>query len=204
MRGCARARSRRDRARAGDRAHAAGGRPLPRPLRRARRAAPFGADGSRAARRAAADRGRRRTHRRWCALRDLRARPRARADLRRRGARSVVQAGVGSALRRADRRGEACLARARRRRLRQRNAAAGELGGARTHRPRRAHHRKAAACACSRPTAGGRLPALRSAVAGTRTGRDARRKGDPAPEPARRCTGAALPCVRRDDPLREL
>ena len=79
----------------------------------------------------AADRGRRSTRRRRRALGDLRARPRARADLRRRGARSLVQAGVGSALRRAHGRGEARVARTRGRRLRQRDAAARELGGAR-------------------------------------------------------------------------
>ena len=138
MRGRARARARRDRARARDRAHAAGGRPLPGALRRADRAAALGTDRGRAARRARADRVRRGARRRRRALGGLRAGARARADRRRRGARPVVQAGVRPALRRPHGRGEARGARGRGRGLRQRDAAARELGGARAARARRA------------------------------------------------------------------
>ena len=57
LRGCARARSRRDRARAGDRARAADGRPRARAVRRPRRDPALGADRGGAPRRARADRG---------------------------------------------------------------------------------------------------------------------------------------------------
>ena len=132
--GGARARARDDRARPRDRARAADGRPLPRPLRRPRRDPALGADRRRAPRRARADRERRGARRRRRALGDLRADARPRPDLRRRGARPVVQAGVRSALRRAHGRGQAGGARGRGRRLRQRDAAARELGAARAAR----------------------------------------------------------------------
>ncbi len=135
--GGAGARPRRDRARPGDRPHAPGGRPLPRPLRRPDRPAPLGPDRGGASGRARADRVRRGADRGRRALGGLRSRARPRADLRRRGARRLLQAGVRSALRRAHGRREARRARGRRRALRQRDAAAGELGGARAARARR-------------------------------------------------------------------
>ena len=186
VRGGARARARRDRARAGDRADAAGGRPLRGALRRRARDPALGPDRRRAPRRARADRARRGAHRRRRAVGDLRAGARPRADLRRRGARPVVQAGLRPALRRAHGRGEARRARGRRRGLRQRDAAAGELGAARAARPRRAARRLAPAGARRRPAARGRLPALRAA---------ARRRSAASPRRAARrsccSTGAA-------------
>ena len=80
VRGGARAGPRRDRARAGDRAGAADGRPRPGAVRRPRRDPPFGADRRRAARRARADRERRGADRRRRPLGRLRAGARARPD----------------------------------------------------------------------------------------------------------------------------
>ena len=83
--------------------------------------------------------------RRRRALGGVRAGAVARRDLRRRGARLVVQAGVGSALRRAHRRGEARLARGRGGGVRLGDAAAGVVGSARAARARRPHRGAAAA-----------------------------------------------------------
>ncbi len=127
----ARARQGRDRARAGDRADAADAGSLPGPLRRPDRRPPLGADRRGAPRRARADRRGRGARRRRRALRRLRAGAAPRPDLRRRGARLVLQAGVRPALRRPHRRREARCARGRRRGLRERDAEAGELGAAR-------------------------------------------------------------------------
>ena len=160
VRGGARARPRRDRARAGDRARAADGRPRARPLRRPRRDPALGAHRRRAARRARADRERRGAHRRRRALGDLRARRRARPDRRRRGARPVVQAGLRPALRRAHGRREARVARGRGRGLRLGDAAAGELGGARAALARRPDRRRRCR-RCASSTCGAR-PAIRS------------------------------------------
>ena len=204
VRGCARTRPRRDRACPGDRAHAADARPLPRALRRAHRCAALGADGCGAARRARAHRERRGADRRRRALRGVRTSAAARRDLHRRGARRVLQAGVGPALRRAHRRGEARDARRRRRDLRQRDAAARELGTPRAARARRAARRPATARACRRPAPRSRLSAVRAATRRARSDRRTRRQGDPAAQPPRRCAGAALPRVRADAALREL
>ena len=179
-------------------------RPLPRPLRRQRRAPPLGPLRRRAARRARADRERRGARRRRRALGGLRAGARARADRRRRGARRLVQAGLRSALRRAHRRREAGLARGRRRRLRQRDAAPGELGGARAARARRPARRRAAAGARDRPPPRGRLPALRAAAARARARLGAGRQGDPAPQPPRDRARAPLPRLRDDAALQAL
>ena len=98
---------------------------------------------------------------------------------------AVLQAGVRSALRRADGRREAGGARGRGRRLRQRDAAARELGAARAARARRAARRADAAGARRRPAAGGGLPALGAAPRRARPHLRARRQGDPAPQPPR-------------------
>ena len=143
--------------------------------------------------------------RRRRALGRLRAGARARPDRRRRGARLVVQAGLRPALRRAHGRGQARGARGRRRRLRLRDAAARELGGARAAGARRADRRRRCR-RCASSTCAGR-PATRSrrrcspSCGGVA---ERRRQGDPAPEPARRRAGAALPRLRHDDPLPEL
>ncbi len=86
---------------------------------------------SRATRRARADRCRRGPDRRRSPVGDLRAGRAAGRGLRRRGARSVVQARVRPALRRSHRRRAAGGARGRGRDLRQRHAPAGELGAPR-------------------------------------------------------------------------
>ena len=109
----ARAGARDDRARAGDRAGAANGRPLPGPLRRLGRDPALRLDRRGAARRARAHRERRRPRGRRRALRDLRSYARGRPDLRGRGARRVVQAGVRPALRRPHRGRQAGGARGR-------------------------------------------------------------------------------------------
>ena len=110
---------------------------------------------------------------------------------------SVVQAGVRPALRRAHGRGEAGRARGRRRRLRQRDAAAGELGAARAARARRPARCSDAAGEGRRPAPRGRLPAFGAASRRARTDLGARRQGDPAAEPARARAGDPLPGVRR-------
>ena len=204
LRGGARARPRHDRARAGDRARAADGRPVPAALRRHGRDPPLGARAGRAARRARSDRARRGADRRRRALGDLRADARPRPRDRRRGARLVVQAGVGSALRRAHRRCEAGGARGRGRGLRQRHAAARELGLARARHPLVAHRSADAARAHRRPPARARLPALGAAPDRARPGRREGRQGDPPAQPARRHAGAPLPRVRPLAPLRRL
>ena len=130
----ARARPRRDRARPRDRADAADARPLPGALRRPDRRPALGADRGGAARRAGADRRRRGAGRRRRPLGGLRSGAEPRPDLRRRGARLLVQAGVRPPLRRAHGGGQAGRTRGRGRRLRQRDAAARELGGARAAR----------------------------------------------------------------------
>ena len=78
-------------------------------------------------------------------------RPVARRDLRRRGARLLVQAGVGSALRRAHGRRQAGRARGRGRDLRLGDAAARVLGRARAARARRPYRRADADGARRRP-----------------------------------------------------
>ena len=153
LRGRARARAGRDRARARDRADAAGARPVPGPLRRADRAAPLGSDRGRAARRARADRLRGGARGGRCALGGVRAGARARADRGRRGARPVLQAGLRPALRRSDGGGEAGLARGCGRDLRQRDAAARELGRAGPARARRPARRSPPSGARRRPAA---------------------------------------------------
>ena len=111
--------------------------------------------------------------------------PAARADLRRRGARRLLQAGVGPALRRPHRRRQARRARGRRRGLRERDAAPGELGAARAPRARRTARGPAPVREDRRPSARGRLPALGAAPGRARQARRRRGQGDPAPEPAR-------------------
>ena len=167
------------------------------PLRRPDRAPPFRADRGGAARRARADRLRRRPRRRRRPLGRLRAGAGARPDLRRRGARRVLQAGVRSALRRADGRGQARLAGGRRRRVRQRDAPARELGGAGAARTGRPARREAAARARRRPPPRTRLSALGAAARRARQDRGARRQGDPAAEPPRARARAPLPRLRR-------
>ena len=163
---------------------------------------PLGARAGRAPRRARSDRPRRGADRRRRALGDLRPDARPRARDRRRGARLVVQAGVGSPLRRADGRRQAGSARGRGRRLRKRDAAAGELGHARARHPLVAHRRADAAGARRRPSARAGLPALRAAPDRARPDRRARRQGDPPAQPARRHAGAPLPGLRALAPLR--
>ena len=199
-----RARPRHDRARAGDRARAADGRPVPAALRGHGRDPPLGARAGRAARRARSDRARRGADRRRRALGDLRADARPRPRDRRRGARLVVQAGVGSSLRRAHGRCEAGGARGCGRGLRQRHAAARELGDARARHPLVAHRSADAARAHRRPPARARLPALGAAADRARPGRREGRQGDPPAQPARRDAGAPLPRVRPLAPLRRL
>ena len=138
LRGSARARARRDPARAGDLARAADRRPGARAVRRPGRDPPLRAHRRGAARRARADRERRGADRRRRALGGLRAGARARADRGRRGARRLVQAGLRPALRRAHARRQARRARGGGRRLRLGDAAARELGGARAARARAA------------------------------------------------------------------
>ena len=130
--------------------------------------------------------------------------PRLGDHLHRRGTRRVVQAGVGSALRRAHGRRETCRSRRRRRGVRQRDAASRELGDARAARPRRAPRRPTAAGARRRPAPRGRLPVVGAAACRARSDRGARRQGDPAAQPPRRRARAALPCVRADVALRQL
>ena len=100
-------------------------------------------------------------------------RPRARR--RRRGARRVLQAGVGPALRRAHGRREAGGARGRGGRLRQRDAARGELGAARAAAAPRPDRRAASDGACS-STCGAR-PAIRSPRRSSPSSRRSRERG---------------------------
>ncbi len=196
----ARGRPRRDRARARDRAHAADARPLPRALRRPRRAAPLRPLRGRAARRARADPRRRGVGRRRRALGRVRAAPVARRDLRRRGARRLVQAGVGSALRRPHRRRQAGRARGSGRDLRLGDAAAGVVAGARAARarragsPRRCRRCASSTCARRRPircrrrsspsSAGSRRTAARRSCCSTAAASRPRSIAAPAASPA--------------------
>ena len=134
----------------------------------------------------------------------LRPDERARPDLRGRGARRVVQAGVGSAVRRADGGGEARLARGRGRRVRQRDAPSRELGAAGAARSGRPAGGAASARARRRPPLREGLSALGAAAGGAGSGGGAGREGDPAAKPPRSRAGAALPRMRQDDPLPEL
>ena len=204
MRRGARARPGRDRPRPGDRPHASDARPLSRAVRRANRRSPLCAHGRRASRRARADLDRGRASGSRRTLGGLRARRKSRAHLHRRGARRVVQAGIRSAVRRPHGRGEASLARRRRRGLRKRDAEGGELGAARTAGARRPRRRASTARQDRRPSTRAGIPALGAAARGARRDRRPGRQGDPAPEPPRRRAGAPLPRVRKDDPLRQL
>ena len=130
---------------------------------------------------------------------------RARPDLRGRGARRVVQAGVGSALRRADGGGEARLARRRGRGVRQRDAPSRELGAAGAARSGRPAGGAASARARRRPPLREGLSALGPAAGGTGSGGGARREGDPAAEPPRsrpalhcRACGKTIRCPNCD------
>ena len=168
------------------------------------RAAPLGADGGRAPRRARADRLRGSPRRRRCAFRGLRTGAWPRARLRRRGARRVLQAGVRSALRRPHGRGQAGSL----------EGAVAVFGSA-TPRPE-------SWAALERLELGGRLggklPPVRvvdlrrergyplSAPLLAELGDDRRegREGDPAAESTRPDPGDPLPHVRRHPPLSEL
>ena len=158
---------------------------------------PLGARAGRAARRARPHRARRGAGRRRRTLGDLRADARSRARDRRRGARLLVQAGVRSALRRPNRRGEAGCARGRGRRLRERDPAARELGHARADRALGQDRSADAAGPDRRPPPGERLSALGAAAHRARPGRGTGRQGDPAAQPARRDAGDPLPGLRR-------
>ncbi len=103
-RGGARAWARRDRPRAGDRAHAPDRLAVRGALRRPGRGAPLGAQRRRAPRRVASGSPRRGPGVRRSALGGVRAGGGPRPDRRGRGARLVLQAGVGPALRRSRRR----------------------------------------------------------------------------------------------------
>ena len=200
----ARPRPRRDRPRPRDRARATDGRPLPGTLRRPRGDPALVAERGRAARRARAHRVRGGADRDRCALGRLRPAAEARPDLRRRGARRRVQAGVRPSLRRAHGGCEARLAGRRRRDLRKRDAAARELGAARADRARRANRRPPSDGAHDRPARRGRLPAVCSAARGARQARRGRGQGDPAAQPPRRRARTPLPRLRRDEALPEL
>ena len=111
---------------------------------------------------------------------------------------TVVQAGVRPALRRAHRGCQARGARGRGRGLRLRDAAARELGAARAAVARApGSARRCRRCGSSTCAA---RPAIRSRRRCSRelgaAGRDERRAGDPAPQPARRRAGDPLPRVR--------
>ena len=145
--------------------------------------------------------------RRRRALGGLRAGARTRPDLRRRGARRVVQAGVRPALRRAHGRREAgARSRARSPCYGTRDAAARELGRARAPRARRRDSAALPPRAGRRPAPRGGLSALGAAArrAGQRSSSGGG-KGDPAAEPPR-SRARALHCraCGDDDPLSEL
>ena len=135
---------------------------------------------------------------------DLRAGSRARADRGRRGARGVVQAGLGSAVRRADGCGQARRARGGRRRVRLRDAAPRELGGARAPRAGRPGRRRPAAGQGRRHAPRGGVPAVGAAARRAPAGARVEREGDAAAQPPRDRAGAPLPGLRRHDPLPEL
>jgi primosomal protein N' len=99
----------------------------------------------------------------------------ARVDLRRRGARRLVQAGVRSTLRRAYGRRETRCARRRGRGVRKRDTAPGKLGHARAARPGRTAVGSATACAHRRSPPRSRLSAVGAASRRARCDRRARR-----------------------------
>ena len=209
---CPRSRSRRRRSAASARASATASRCSTRALTEAR-----------AARRAGADRRGRGDASSSAPARPCSRRSVARRDLRRRGARRLVQAGVGSALRRAHGRRQARAARGRRR-----------VFGCATPRPECWARARAALSSAAgsgaaadgpgrRPAPGAGLPALRAAPRGARCGsrsEAARRSccstgaasrpastaapaGSPAaaraatsPHPARSCSAVAKPPTR--------
>ena len=171
-------------------------RPLPGPLRRPDRRAALGPHRGGAPRRARANRRRRGARRRRRPLGRLRAGAEPRPDLRRRGARLVLQAGVRPSLRRPHRRREARRARGSGRRLRQCDAAARELGAARAARAGRAARGADAERADRRSPPRGRLPALGAAARGARPDLRAGRQGDPAPQPPRPGARHPLPRLR--------
>ena len=131
--------------------------------------------------------------------------PRPRPDLRRRGARLLLQAGVRPPLRRAHGRGQAGRARGRRRRLRQRDAETGELGGARAARARaagsalRCRRCRSSTCAakpatrcrrrCWRSSASSRSTAARPSSCSTGAG--SRRRSTAAPAGSRAAAASA-------------
>ena len=137
-------------------------------------------------------------------LGSVRAAPVARRDLRRRGARRLVQAGVGPALRRPHRRRQAGRSRGSGRDLRLGDAAARVLARARAARARRPDRGADAHGPHRRPAPGDGLPAVGAASRRARPARGRRRQGDPSPQPARRRARAALPRVRSHPPLPQL
>ena len=197
VRGSARARPRRDRPRARDRAHAADARPFPGALRRPRRPAPLGRS-TEAERRDERERivargGRVVVGARsavFAPVRGLGARLRRRGARRRRTSRSPTRATTRARSRRSVRRSRA------RSRFRQRDAAAGELGGARAARARRRGSRRTLPPVASSTCGARRLPALRAAARGARRVAERGGQGDPPAQPPRRRAGAPLPRVR--------
>ena len=196
------ARARDDRARSGDRAHAADRRALPGPVRRLGRAAPLRADRRRAAGRARADLARRGPRRGRRPLGGLRADAGRRPDLRRRGARSrrtsrsptraTTHAPSPPSARRWRARQSSTAARPRGRRagLRSSGSSCGERIGAKLPGVKIVDLRREAGYPLSAP--------LLAELGGDRR---ARRQGDPAPQPPRDRAGPPLPRLRDDLPL---
>ena len=155
-------------------------------------------DRGRAARRARAHRRRGGARGGGRALGGVRAGARARADRGRRGARPVLQAGLRPAVRRSHGGGEARLARGGGRGLRQRDAAAGELGGARAAGARRPAVGRCRPCAWSicaaRPATRFRRRCSRSSG---RSGSTAARRSCSSTAAASRPRSTAAPAASR-------